>query len=68
MCSRVRASMNSDAKASVETGTVDPGFVDTRKVVADSRAYTAGGCCERDIRLSVSSISWLVILPYFLCR
>ena len=43
MCSRVRASMTSDAEASVETGTVDPGFVDTRKVVADSRAYTAGG-------------------------
>ena len=43
MCSRVRADMTADAGAGVEIGTVDPGFVGTAKVVADSRAYTAGG-------------------------
>ena len=41
--------MTADAGAGVEIGTVDPGFVGTTKVVADSRAYTAGGCCEREV-------------------
>ena len=35
--------MTEDAGAGVEIGTVDPGFVGTTKVVADSRAYTEGG-------------------------
>ena len=35
--------MTADAGAGVEIGTVDPIFVGTTKVVADSRAYTAGG-------------------------
>ena len=43
MCSLVRASMTPDAWSGVEIGTVDPGFVGTAKVVAGSRAYTAGG-------------------------
>ena len=43
MCSRVRASMIADAGAGVGIGTVDPGFVGTTNVVADSKAYTAGG-------------------------
>ena len=43
MCSRVRPAMMTDAGAGVGIGTVDPGFVGTKKVVADSRAYTAGG-------------------------
>ena len=42
VCSRVRAAMTADAGAGVEIGTVDPGFVGTTKVVADSKAYTAG--------------------------
>ena len=43
MCSRVRADMTDDDRAGVEIETVDPGFVGTKKVVADSKAYTAGG-------------------------
>ena len=35
--------MTADAGAGVEIGTVEPGFVGTIKVVADSKAYTAGG-------------------------
>ena len=35
--------MMADAGVGVGIGTVDPGFVGTKKVVADSRAYTAGG-------------------------
>ena len=35
--------MTADAGAGVGIGTVDPGFVGTKKVVADSRAYTVGG-------------------------
>ena len=35
--------MTADAGAGVEIGTMDPGFVVTKKVVADSKAYTAGG-------------------------
>ena len=42
-CSSVRADMMADAGADVGIGTVDPGFVGTTKVVADSRAYNAGG-------------------------
>ena len=43
MCSLVRSARMVDARAGVEVGTVDPGFMGTTKVVADSRAYTAGG-------------------------
>ena len=43
MCSRVRAAMMADAGAGVGIGTVDPEFLGTTKVVADSRSYTAGG-------------------------
>ena len=35
--------MTADAGAGVEIGTVDPGFVGTTKVVANNKAYTAGG-------------------------
>ena len=35
--------MNSDAGTGVEIGTVDPRFVGKTKVVADNKAYTAGG-------------------------
>ena len=35
--------MTADAGADVEIGTMDPGFVGTTKVVADSKGYTAGG-------------------------
>ena len=35
--------MTADAGAGMEIGTVDPGFVGRTKLVADSRAYTAGG-------------------------
>ena len=43
MCSRVRAAMMADSGAGVRIGNVYPGLVGTAKVVADSRAYTAGG-------------------------
>ena len=43
MCSRVRAAMTADTSAGVGIVTVDPGFVGTKNVVADSKAYTAGG-------------------------
>ena len=43
MCSCVRAAMIADAGAGVGIGTLDPGFVGATKVVADSKAYTAGG-------------------------
>ena len=43
MCSRVRDTMTSDAGAGVGIVTVDPGFVGTTNIVADSKAYTAGG-------------------------
>ena len=49
VCSHVRADMTADAGAGVEIENVDPGFVGTTKVVADSREYTAGGCCEREV-------------------
>ena len=42
-CSRVRAAMTADAGAGVGTVTVDPGFVGTKNVVADSKVYTVGG-------------------------
>ena len=42
MCSHVRADITDNGRASVEIGTVDPGFVGTTKVVADSKAYSAG--------------------------
>ena len=35
--------MMADAGVGVGIGTVDPAFMSTTKVVADSRAYTAGG-------------------------
>ena len=43
MSSCVRAAMTADARAGVEIGTVDPGFVGTTEVVADNKSYTAGG-------------------------
>ena len=43
MCYRVRAAMTADAGAGVVIVTVDPGFVVTTNLVADSKAYTAGG-------------------------
>ena len=43
MCSRVRAAMTDNAGAGVGIVTVDPGFVGTTNVVADSKAYTVGG-------------------------
>ena len=46
MCYRVRADTTADAGADVEIGTVDPGFVGTKKVVDDSKAYTAGGAAR----------------------
>ena len=42
VCSRVRAVMTADAGAGVGIVTVDPGFVGTKNVVADSKVYTAG--------------------------
>ena len=42
-CSRVRAAMNADAGAGVGIVTVYPVFVGTMNVVADNKAYTAGG-------------------------
>ena len=49
VCSHVRAVMTADAGAGVGIVTVDPGFVGTTNVVTDSRAYTAGGCYEREV-------------------
>ena len=43
MYSCVRAAMAANAGAGVGILTVDPGFVVTTNVVADSKAYTAGG-------------------------
>ena len=43
MCSRVRAAMTANTGAGVGIVTVDPGFVGTTNVVADSKAYTEGG-------------------------
>ena len=43
MCSCVRDAMTADAGAGVGIVTVDPGLARTTKVVAESRAYTAGG-------------------------
>ena len=42
-CSRVRATITSDDGAGVGIVTLDPVFVGTTKVVADNKAYTAGG-------------------------
>ena len=38
--------MISDAGAGVGIETVDPGFIGTTKVVADSKLYTAGGAAR----------------------
>ena len=43
VCSPVRAEMTAAAGGGVENSTVDPVFVGTTNVVADSRAYNAGG-------------------------
>ena len=43
MCSCVRAAMTADDNAGVGIVTVDPVFVGTTNVVADIKAYTAGG-------------------------
>ena len=48
-CSRVRSEMTAATGGGVESLTVDPGFVGTTKVLADSREYTVGGCCEREV-------------------
>ena len=45
--SRVRAAMTADAGAGVVIVTVDPGFVGTTNVVADNKAYTAGGTVRK---------------------
>ena len=50
VCSRVRAAMIIDAGAGVGIRTMDPGFVGTTKVVADSKAYTAGGAVRGSCR------------------
>ena len=52
VCSRVRDALTSDAGAGVGIVTVDPGFVGTTNVVADSKAYTAGG----DVRARCQSV------------
>ena len=41
--------MTADAGADVGIVTVDPVFVGTINVVADSKEYTGGGCCEREV-------------------
>ena len=43
VCSRGRDVMTTDAGAGVGIVTVDPVLVGTTNVVADSKAYTAGG-------------------------
>ena len=43
VCSCVRAAMSVDVGADVGIVTVDPGFVGTKILVADSKAYTVGG-------------------------
>ena len=53
MCSLVRYVMTASAGAGVGIVTVDPRLVGTTKVVANSRAYTAGGA-ERERCLSVT--------------
>ena len=52
--------MTADAGAGVEIGTMDPGFVVTKKVVADSKAYTVGGAV-RGRCLSVPHPGWSVL-------
>ena len=49
VCSCVRDAMTADAGAGLGIVTVDPGFVGTTNVVADSKMYTAGGGCEREV-------------------
>ena len=49
MCSCVMAGMTADAGAGVGIVTVNPRFVGTTNVLAHSKAYTAGGCCEREV-------------------
>ena len=43
MCSCVRDAMTADAGADLGIVTVDPGLLGTTNLVADSKAYTAGG-------------------------
>ena len=43
VCSCVRAALTADAGAGVGVVTVDPGFVGTKNVVADSKAENVGG-------------------------
>ena len=43
VCSRVKAVMTANAGAGVGIVAVDPGFVGTTNIVADNKAYTAGG-------------------------
>ena len=50
VCSRVRDAITDDAGLGAGIVTVDPGLVVTTKVVADSRAYTAGGAVRERCR------------------
>ena len=49
VCSRVRDAMTADPGVGVGIVAVGPGFVGTKKVVADSKSYTAGGGCESEV-------------------
>ena len=51
VCYRVRDAMTADTGAGVGIVTVGPGLVGTMKVVADSRAYTAGVLQDRGVRV-----------------
>ena len=51
VCSRVRAAMTADTGAGVGIVTIDPGFVGTTNVVADSKAYTAVGAAREIFRV-----------------
>ena len=41
--------MTANSGAGVVIVTVDTGFVGTTNVVAVSKAYNSGGCCEREV-------------------
>ena len=49
VCYCVRDAMTADAGAGVGIVTVDPVFVGTTNVVADSKEYPAGGGCEIEV-------------------
>ena len=56
-CSRVKDEMTADSGAGVGIVTVGPGFVGTTNIVADSKAYTAGGGCESEVSECTASKS-----------